>query len=164
MSFPETLPRLTVWRIVNRKHEKTAFTGEGARLYGGRWNSPGTPMVYAAQSQSLAILEMLVHLDSPELLKKYILFGVEIDADLVAALDRSLLPKDWQANPVPANVQAVGDAWIASGNSLALSVPSALVPGESNFLVNQLHPKFPKLKIRKPVPFQFDPRLVGQRR
>jgi RES domain-containing protein len=164
VSFPETLPRLTVWRIVNHKHEKTAFTGEGARLYGGRWNSPGTPMVYAAQSQSLAILEMLVHLDSPELLKKYVLFGVEIDADLITALDWSLLPKDWQANPVPANVQAVGDAWIASRSSLALSVPSALVPGECNFLLNPLHPKFSKLKIRKPVPFQFDPRLAVKRR
>jgi RES domain-containing protein len=62
---------VSAWRITKRKHAKTAFTGEGARLYGGQWNSPGTRVVYAAQSQSLAVLEMLVHLDSAEILKHY---------------------------------------------------------------------------------------------
>jgi RES domain-containing protein len=155
---------LTVWRIANHKHLKSAFTGEGARLYGGRWNSPGTPMIYTAQSQSLAILEMLVHLDSPELLKKYVLFGVEIDADLVTPLDRSSLPKDWKADTVPASVQVLGDAWMTSLSSVAISVPSALVPEESNFLLNPLHPDFLRLRIRKPVTFQFDPRFAAKRR
>jgi RES domain-containing protein len=155
---------LTVWRIANHKHLKSAFTGEGARLYGGRWNSPGTPMIYTAQSQSLAILEMLVHLDSPELLKKYVLFGVEIDAALVTPLDRSSLPKDWKADVVPASVQALGDAWATSLNSVALRVPSTLVPDESNFLLNPLHPNFPRLRIRKPITFQFDPRFAAKRR
>jgi RES domain-containing protein len=155
---------LTVWRIANHKHLKSAFTGEGARLYGGRWNSPGTPMIYSAQSQSLAILEMLVHLDSPELLKKYVLFAVEIDAVLVTPVDRSSLPKNWKADPVPATVQAVGDAWAASLSSVAHSVPSALVPDESNFLLNPLHPDFPKLKIQRPLAFQFDPRFTTKRR
>jgi len=155
---------LTVWRIANHRHLKTAFTGEGARLYGGRWNSPGTPMIYMAQSQSLAILEMLVHLDSPELLKKYVLFGVEIDATLVTQVDRSSLPKNWKADPVPAAVQMVGSNWAASLGSLALSVPSALVPDEFNLLLNPLQSDFPKLKIRKPVAFQFDPRFTTKRR
>ena len=155
---------LTVWRIVNRRHIKTAFTGEGARLYGGRWNSPGTPMVYAAQSQSLAILEMLVHLDSSELLKKYILFGVEIDEAQITSVDRFSLPKGWQADPVPTSVQAVGDHWAASLNSAVFSVPSALVPDESNFLLNPLHPDFLKLKIQRPLAFQFDARFAIRHR
>jgi RES domain-containing protein len=155
---------MRVWRIANHKHLKSAFTGEGARLYGGRWNSPGTLMIYTAQSQSLAILEMLVHLDSPELLKKYVLFAVEIDAVLVTPLDQSSLPKNWKADPVPATVQVVGDAWAASRSSVALSVPSALVPDESNFLLNPLHPDFPKLKIQRPSAFQFDPRFATKPR
>jgi RES domain-containing protein len=121
-------------------------------------------MIYAAQSQSLAILEMLVHLDSPELLKKYVLFGVEIDAAFITPVDQSLLPKDWKADPVPPDVQAVGDAWARSRSSVVLSVPSALVPDESNFLLNPTHPDFSKLKIRKPVAFQFDPRFAVKKR
>jgi len=152
---------LTVWRIVKHKHAKTAFNGEGARLYGGRWNRPGTAMVYAAGSQSLAILEMLVHLDSPELLKKYLLFRVEVDESLVADLDRSVLPKNWKKDPAPMKVQAIGDAWIKSNESVALSVPSVLVPSESNFLINPRHPDFPKLSISKPLNFRFDTRLAS---
>jgi RES domain-containing protein len=147
---------ITIWRIVKEKHAKAAFTGEGARLYGGRWNSPGISVIYAAQSQSLAILETLVHLDSPELLKKYVLFGVEVDAALVSRLDISHLSKNWKDNPVPIEVQAIGDNWVESRSSAVLLVPSALVPEESNFLLNPSHPDFAKLKIRKPVAFQFD--------
>jgi len=117
-------------------------------------------MVYTAQSQSLAILEMLVHLDSPEVLKKYLLFGVQVDEALISPVDPSRLPKNWKADPVPVEVQAVGDAWVRGSESAVLSVPSALVPDESNFLLNPLHPDFPKLKIRKPVAFQFDPRFA----
>ena len=117
-------------------------------------------MVYTAQSQSLAILEMLVHLDSPEVLKKYLLFGVQVDEALISPVDPSRLPKNWKADPVPAEAQAVGDAWVRSGESAVLSVPSALVPDESNFLLNPVHPEFVKLKIRKPVAFQFDPRFA----
>ena len=69
----------TAWRIIKRTHVRTAFNGSGARKYGGRWNSPGTSVVYTAQSQSLAALEILVHLDNPDLLQKYALIGVDID-------------------------------------------------------------------------------------
>jgi RES domain-containing protein len=154
---------LTVWRITKYKHAKTAFTGEGARLYGGRWNNPGTVLIYTAQSQSLAILEMLVHLDSPDLLKKYILFAVEIDAASITEIDRSSLPKNWKDDPAPAKLQALGDAWAASHSSVALAVPSALVPGESNYLLNPHHSNFATLRIRKPVAFQFDQRFLRKR-
>ncbi len=155
---------IQAWRIVNHRHAKTAFAGEGARLYGGRWNSAGTAMVYAAQSQSLANLEMLVHLESPELLKKYVIFGIEIDTALIASVDQSALPRDWKAYPVLASVQVIGDHWAASLSSAVLSVPSVLVSDESNFLLNPLHPDFPKLKIHKPLAFQFDSRLTKRHR
>lgn len=151
---------LSAWRITKQKHAKSAFSGEGARIYGGRWNSPGTAMIYTAQSQALAVLEMLIHLDSPELLKRYSLFEVEMDLLYVAELDLSNLPRNWRANPTPAGVRALGDDWVASRRSVVLRVPSALVPAESTFLLNPQHPDFSKLCIGKAVPFQFDPRLA----
>ncbi len=150
----------SAWRITKQKYAKTAFNGEGARLYGGRWNSPGTAMIYASQSQSLAVLELLVHLEAPELLHSYLLIEVWLPKSCVADLDLSNLPPNWRADPTPANVRAVGDEWAAGAKSAALRVPSALVPGESNFLLNPRHPDFSKLRIGKPLPFQFDPRFA----
>ena len=151
--------RITAWRITKQKHAKTAFTGDGARFYGGRWNSPGTIAIYTAQSQSLAALEMLVHLDSSELLGTYVLFEVGIEESLVHAVKKSQLPKNWRADPPPSELRAIGDEWVAAGTSSVLRVPSALVPGEHNFLLNPRHQDFPKLHIGKPVSFRFDPRL-----
>jgi len=150
---------MQAWRITKQRHARTAFSGEGARLYGGRWNSPGVPVVYVAESQSLAVLEMLVHLDSPVLLEKYVFLEVDFDASLVLDLDRSSLPKNWQSDPVPESIQAIGDRWVLSRDSAVLRVPSVLVPEESNFLLNPRHPDFGKIGISRPHAFRFDPRL-----
>jgi RES domain-containing protein len=117
-------------------------------------------MIYTAESQALAALEMLVHLDSPDLLKKYVLFEVSMDPSYVRDLDISTLPRNWKADPAPAKVQAIGDDWVAGGVSPVLCVPSTLVPGESNYLLNPRHPDFRKLRIGAMIPFQFDPRLA----
>jgi RES domain-containing protein len=89
---------------------------------------------------------------------------VEIEEALIASVDLSLLPRNWKVDPVLASVQAVGDRWAAGRDSVALSVPSALVPDERNFLLNLAHPDFSKLRIGKPMKFQFDPRLSKKRR
>jgi RES domain-containing protein len=151
---------VAAWRITKRKHARHAFTGEGAREYGGRWNNPGTAIVYTAQSQALAALEMLVHLDSSNLLLKYVLIGVEFDDSLIAKLDPSALPQDWRSDPAPPELHSIGDNWVRAGSSAVLQVPSALVPGENNFLLNPEHRDFTQLLIGKPLPFGFDPRLV----
>jgi RES domain-containing protein len=151
---------VSAWRITKRKHAKSAFTGEGARLYGGRWNSPGTAIIYTAESQSLAVLEILVHLDSPELLKKYMLFQVAIDQSYILDIDATTLPRNWRAEPAPRRVQTIGDDWVSKSTSAVLRVPSTLVPGENNFLLNPAHVDFRKLQISGPVPFHFDQRLT----
>ncbi|MGA9798480.1 MAG: RES domain-containing protein [Terriglobales bacterium] len=150
---------VTSWRITKRKHARHAFTGRGAWEFGGRWNNQGTAVVYTAQSQSLAVLEMLVHLDSSELLTKYVLIGVEFDDSLVGRIEPSALPGDWRSDPGPAELRAIGDNWVLNGSSAVLQVPSALVPGENNFLLNPAHPDFAKLSLGKPLDFRFDPRL-----
>jgi RES domain-containing protein len=154
---------MQAWRITQQKHARTAFSGDGARLYGGRWNSPGVALVYAAQSQSLAVLEVLVHLDGPALLRKYVFLEASFDASLVIELNRDSLPRNWQADPVPKAVQAIGDRWAAAADSAVLCVPSVLVPGESNFLLNPSHPEFAKITVSRPQAFRFDARLAKNR-
>ena len=150
----------TAWRITKRKHVKTAFSGSGARKYGGRWNSPGTAIMSTAETQSLAVLEMLVHLDGPELLQRYVLIGVEIDESLVRKIEPSKLPRNWRADPAPLGPRRIGDEWVESEASAVLQVPSTLVPGESNFLLNPAHADFGKLVVGDAIGFDFDPRLI----
>ncbi len=151
---------ITAWRIVKRKRAGAAFTGEGARRYGGRWNSAGVAIVYTAESQSLAALEMVFHLDSPELLNYYVVFEVGIEEALVAKVELAQLPRNWRTDPPPKRIREVGDAWARAGTSAVLQVPSAILPAEHNFLLNPGHRDFPRLMIGKPFPFEFDPRLA----
>lgn len=144
------------WRIVKR--QDSAFSGEGARLFGGRWNSTGTPLVYTAESQSLASLELLVNLESQELLFHYVIFEVTFDSTLVANLETPL-PEDWDSEPAPRKIQFLGDTWVQEKTSAILRVPSAIVPSESNYLLNPLHKYFEQIQIGTSAPFRVHPRL-----
>jgi RES domain-containing protein len=105
---------------------------------------------------------MLVHLDAPELLEKYALLAVEIEEAMITSVESSRLARNWRADPPPAQVRAIGDEWVFSGGSALLRVPSVLVPGESNFLLNPGHPDFSKLRMAKPLSFRFDGRLASK--
>ena len=152
--------RVTAWRIVQAGHADEAFSGEGARLYGGRWNRRGTRMVYTAGSISLAALEMLVHLDAYQLLSAYVCIPVEFDDSMCLRIGPSDVPVDWTSDPAPASTQDIGTDWARDAASVVLAVPSVLVPPETNFLINPLYPDFGKLTIGVPQPFQYDPRLI----
>ena len=147
------------WRIVQERFSGQAFSGEGARLYGGRWNSPGHPVVYTASSRSLAVLEMLVHLDGPQLLSSYFLYEAAFPESLVTELAAADLPSDWRDGPAPRHAQTMGDNWLRGGSSTVLRVPSVLIPEESNYLLNPNHPDFKSIRISAPQKFGFDPRL-----
>ena len=147
------------WRIVKEKHAATAFDGEGARIYGGRWNSAGTPMVYTSATLSLAALESLVHLHPPVSFR-YVAIAVEFDETRVETVDAAGLPGDWTEEPPPPSTQWLGDQWVKEARSAVLEIPSVIVPSESNFLLNPHHPDFRHIQIGKPVPFAFDPRLL----
>lgn len=153
---------LRAWRIVKRKHSKDAFNGEGARQFGGRWNSPGVPVVYAAEHVSLAVLEIFVHVEHTGLLANYLLFQVDFEDGLVEILELSALPRNWRSYPAPLSLRAIGDQWSSESRSAVLSVPSAVVPLERLFLLNPQHADFPRIKVGKPQPFSFDARLVRQ--
>ena len=148
------------WRIVKAKHAATAFSGDGAKRYGGRWNTPGGAVVYVAGSMSLAMLEMLVHLQAQELLKRYVLFEVAFDEELVTGIAPRDLPKSWRKNPPPRAAQRLGDAWLAGEVSAVLRVPSAVAPAEWNYLLNPAHRDFARITIGSKQPARFDPRLI----
>jgi len=151
---------LTAWRFTKAKHADGAFTGEGAREYGGRWNSPGTPAVYTAATISLGLLELLVHLEDVSILSSYVLFRADIKESLIETLDDAILPSDWRACPTPAGTKAIGDKWFQEARSAVLSVPSAVTVLERNYLVNPAHPDFRKIKISDLFQYEFDPRLT----
>lgn len=151
---------ITAWRIVKAKHQSSAFDGEGARRAGGRWNSPGLAMIYAAQSAALAALEMLVHLNTGTLLSSYILIPCSFPERVVLRLDRTRLPARWRAHPAVPQLQLLGDAWLKNGLSAVLEVPSAIIESESNYLLNPAHPDFASIDVGPAQPFDFDTRLV----
>lgn len=151
--------RVKAWRIVKAKHAREAFSGEGARLFGGRWNSVGVPVVYTTGTLSLAILEMLVHLNAAELLKRYVVFEVGFDERLLTAVDVEKLSKSWRKSPAGVGTQRVGDAWVAGGKSAVLRVPSAVVPSEWNYVLNPGHRDFGGISMGAAQALRFDPRL-----
>ena len=150
---------ITVWRICPAKLVRMAFSGEGAFLYGGRWNSAGVRVGYASGAQSLASLEMLVHLDDPGDLAalNFVIIPVTFPEDYVNEVSK--LPRRWWMYPAPTATARIGDAWIESRTTPVLRVPSAVVRDEWNYLLNPAHPKFSKLRIGKAKRFAFDSRL-----
>lgn len=152
---------ISAFRICKTRHLATALSGEGARMSGGRWNSPGLPVVYTSSSLSLATLEVLVHLEDPELLANlFSWIPLEIPDDLVERLDPATLPPEWLSDePGPAS-RSAGDGWLKSRRSAALAVPSVVTPGEWNFLLNPVHPDFPKIQPGPARAFRPDPRLI----
>ncbi len=150
---------IRVFRIARENYAASAFTGEGAALHGGRWNSPGVRVIYTSATVSLAALENLVHLN-PQLRFTYLVFSIEFDESLVEKVTTSLLPEDWRDEPAPLSTKRFGDQWVRQGSSAVLELPSVIIPGESNYLLNTIHPDFKTLTIGKPETFSFDQRLV----
>ena len=147
---------IITYRIVKENHLESAFDGEGAKLYGGRWNSKGVAVAYTSDSLSLCSLEIFVHLPSYKLLKDYLYITVVFDSDLV--LDVQLFD-GWDERPVSKISQAIGDQWVEDNSSSVLRVPSVLMPDGFNYLININHPDSKKIKMGKPYPLDFDRRL-----
>jgi len=148
-----------LWRICRRVHATGAFSGEGARLFGGRWNSQGVRMVYTSPSLALAAIETFVHLEPNLRPDDLVSIEAEIPNDVVTErLDPKSLPRKWYALR-DESLKTFGDRWIRTGDTIALHVPSAAIRGEWNVLLNPEHSDFRKLRIEKPKPFQFDLRM-----
>ncbi len=152
---------LSAWRLVKTRYAATAYDGEGARLNGARWNSPGIRVAYASSTIALATLEVVVHLVRPATATAYSLASVEFPESLIEVLKASALPRNWDDSPLPQDVMDIGDRWVNEARSAVLRVPSAIIPAEHNYLLNPKHRDFAKVTIVPPKPFKLDPRLVG---
>jgi RES domain-containing protein len=152
----------SAWRIVRAAHGNSAFSGDGARIYGGRWNSPGTAVIYVSEHESLAALELFVHLTplSPD--DRYRSFRLEWEDKLTEYFLVKNLPVNWNAEPPTIQTMQIGDDWVQAGKSVALGVPSVLSRSEMNFLLNPKHVDFKKIKISQPVDYRFDSRLLNR--
>ena len=149
-----------LWRICKSRFAASAFAGEGARLYPGRWNPPGVRMIYTSPSLSLAAVEFFVHLD-PSVAPDDLVSSratLPLDEKTLSRLNLGDLPADWRTTDNPI-LQSIGANWIAAQTSVALEVPSVAVEGEWNVLLNPTHPSFAKIKLAPPEPFHFDKRM-----
>ena len=152
---------LTGFRLVKQKFISSAFDGEGAKRYGGRWNSRGVPCVYLAASQSLALLEVMVHLQDYQVLKHYRMLQLQLSEPEVLQLAQAQLPANWRDEPAPVETAAIGDGWLRSGDSLALAVPSVVIPGELNYLLNVEYSGFDRVvETAQLIEFEPDRRLL----
>ena len=128
----------TCYRIVKKKYADNAFNGKGAKEYGGRWNSKGNAVVYLTDSVPLATLETLVHIDNTAALDHYVIFELDVPAEKTLYLDDKDLPEDWMDYPAPLSTASIGDFWVESGGSLALSVPSSASPHGGRIIIINL--------------------------
>jgi RES domain-containing protein len=156
---------MRVYRIYRRRRRDAAFTGEGARIAGARWNLPGTPMVYTCSTISLCLLEFFVHFDPT---------AADINslnleyrwADIPEALPclevrENDLPRNWKEVPWAHQTQELGTKWMTEGEHVIVSIPSVIVPMERNFLLNPAHPAFSKIRFGPPSAIELDPRLYS---
>lgn len=152
---------MRVWRMCRKPYVDNALDGIGGMYTSGRWHTKGNPIVYTASSAALAALEVLVHVDPLTAPSDLRLLAIEIPEDLsTAVLEPTKLPRDWSTVPAPASLQTLGVSWLTSGGSAVLSVPSAVITVERNFLLNPRHPEAQRIRIVSDEAFTFDPRLL----
>ncbi len=139
------------------------LSGNGSKIHGGRWNSPGVPAIYTSSSKSLAVLESLTNTPPGILQDDFSILTLEVTGK--AAIDEisiKNLPGNWNKYPAPVNIVKTGDKWLLSGKTTLLKVPSAVIPSEFNFIINPLHPGMKKIKIVAIEKLNLDQRISEQ--
>ena len=152
---------MKVYRLSRKKYSEE-LSGKGAAIVGGRWNSRGTQIIYTAQSRALALAEVAVHLTVATLPDDFVMVEIELpDQMAIAKLDPEDLPKRWNVFPYNLQTQNFGDDFVRTSEKAVLRVPSAVVPGDFNYLINPRHSEFGEIKISKIEDFPMDNRLFS---
>ena len=136
------------------------LSGTGASLTGGRWNRRGLRVLYTAGSRALATLEVLVHTPAMFIPKSYYLLTIRAPEDTLLSVPLDQLPDGWNSLSPPDLVKDITESWLNDNRFLLLKVPSAVVTGEYNFLINPAHPRSSEVVIMDKCPYQFDSRLL----
>lgn len=154
---------MRIWRICRRPFARKPLDGRGGLLAAGRWHTPRRLVTYTSESLALASLEVLVHCDL-DLLPADLL-AIEIDVPpriKISEVPSSDLPRIWRRHPAPPALQRLGNNWLDQGQTAVLRVPSALVPTESNLLLNPLHRDFRDIQVVRRFKFTFDERIAAR--
>lgn len=150
---------MRVYRLSKRKYS-VELSGKGAAKFGNRWNSKGTEIIYSADSRALAMAEVAVHLSIATLPSDFVMMEIGFPKDIhIEELSSADLPKDWNDHPPKSSSQKIGDEFIDSMEFCVLKVPSAVVKGDFNYLINPYHKQFKKIKIISVTDFPFDRRM-----
>ncbi|MBL7930671.1 MAG: RES family NAD+ phosphorylase [Bacteroidia bacterium] len=150
---------MILFRLCKAKFSKD-LSGKGAQLSGGRWNSKGRPLIYTSESRALCTAEIAVHTPLGIIPNDYELITIEIPVSVpVLELDMKLIPGNWKSFPHSNSTQIIGDTFISENKYLVFKVPSVIVPGEHNYLINPNHNDIKLLSILSIEPFEFDKRL-----
>ncbi len=149
---------MIVFRLTKKKY-KNDLSGIGAELSGGRWNSKGNRIVYTGSNRALCIAEVAVHLPLGIVPKDYMLQIIQLPNVTIQEVKIKDLPKSWKLFPHQSKIKAIGDKFLQENRKLILKVPSAVVQGESNYLLNPKHKFMEKVELKDVEPFKFDDRL-----
>lgn len=148
---------MIVYRICNTIYNED-LTGTGSKLFGGRWNSKGIPMLYVSQNISLAVLEMLVNNQFKDFATSLSLLKISIpDNCEIPEIKLAKLKLLW--NEDFSYTKFMGNEFIKSMGNIAIKVPSTVIPEEHNYLLNPLHKDYKKIKIIETILFKTDKRL-----
>ena len=155
---------MRLWKICRAPYAKAALSGDGGLRVSGRWHHKGHRVTYCAEHASLAALEMLVHFDASLAPSDLVLVQIDVPARIkIESLDEKALPRNWRRTPAPRKLQELGTTWLTAKATAVLSVPSALMPSELNFLLNPEHPDATRISVVSMRRFSFDQRLVAKR-
>lgn len=149
---------MLVYRVGNGAYAHN-LTGEGARLFGARWNHIGTPCLYTSSSRALAVLEYSVNVNLGRILRHLTITTFEIPGDGIQVLSIAELPGDWKDAPAPPSTKDFGTRLLNGLHHLVLKIPSTVIPEEFNYLVNPLHPRIDECKVLDVKDFVYDLRI-----
>jgi RES domain-containing protein len=150
---------MKIFRLARKKYP-IELSGKGAALSGNRWNSKGTEIIYTAESRALAMAEVVVHLSLATLPRDFVMLEIEVPIGVSQkTLSLPDLPFGWNNFPHLISTQRIGDEFVQLSQTCLLKIPSAVVPGDFNFLINPRHSDFAKIQIVKQDDFPFDQRL-----
>lgn len=149
---------MIVFRLSKTKFARD-LSGKGAEIAGGRWNSKGVPVIYCGASRALCTTEIAVHTPLGNIPEDYQIISIKIPDTGIYEISESKLPKDWRVFPHSIDTQKIGDQFVRENKHLVMRVPSAVVQGDFNFVINPRHKDFSKVKIQHVQAFEFDTRL-----
>lgn len=148
---------MLVYRITGKKYAGD-LTGNGAAMFGGRWNKKGSPVLYTGENKEIALLETTVHTPS-SLIPALEILTLEIPDDSITTLEITSLPKNWAVYPAPVVLSEIGEKWIKEGITIALRVPSCIIHSSHNYILNCRHPEYSRVRLIDQINFKFDSRL-----